>query len=258
MSYRPYSIPVMEHYMDDLPELLGAFGLTRLEAQLYQALFVEGPLNGYEAAKSTGISRSNAYTALASLVDKGAAWLVDGNPSRYTPVPVAEFTGNRIAGLERKRDRIIASMPERATSVGGYVTIRGDGHIRDRLRNLVSGASERVYLACHADLLSTLRDELEAHLAAGKKLVVITSSEAVLPGGETERLTGAEVHVREGEWREIRAIADSRFVLTGELSSGSNATALFSDEPNLVELIKSALRNEITLADLGRDKEARR
>jgi HTH-type transcriptional regulator, sugar sensing transcriptional regulator len=53
------------------------------------------------------------------------------------------------------------------------------------------------------------------------------------------------------------AIADSRYVMTGELgaswlSGGADgATCLFSDHPNLVELFKTALRNEIRLIELG-------
>ena len=41
-------------------EKLGAFGLTRQEANIYLCLYQQGELNGYEVAKLTGISRSNA------------------------------------------------------------------------------------------------------------------------------------------------------------------------------------------------------
>ena len=58
--------------MDNVERLM-EFGLTRHEASLYILLTLEGSLNGYEAAKQSGISRSNAYNALAGLVDKGAA-----------------------------------------------------------------------------------------------------------------------------------------------------------------------------------------
>ena len=50
--------------MDNV-ELLMSFGLTRQEARVYVLLLGEGALSGYEAAKRLGISRSNAYAALA-------------------------------------------------------------------------------------------------------------------------------------------------------------------------------------------------
>ena len=56
--------------------LLMNFGLTRQEANLYVLLVLEGELNGYEAAKKSGISRSNTYNALAGLVEKGAAYML--------------------------------------------------------------------------------------------------------------------------------------------------------------------------------------
>ena len=46
-------------------------GLTRHEAQLFLLLSTEGVMSGYEAAKQSGVSRSNAYIALAGLVSKG-------------------------------------------------------------------------------------------------------------------------------------------------------------------------------------------
>lgn len=70
--------------MDNVERLM-EFGLTRHEASLYILLTLEGSLNGYEAAKQSGISRSNAYNALAGLVDKGAAYIQEEDTVRYTP-----------------------------------------------------------------------------------------------------------------------------------------------------------------------------
>ena len=55
----------------EIVERLMHFNLTRQEATLYLLLVKAGRLTGYEAAKQTGISRSNTYTALAGLVEKG-------------------------------------------------------------------------------------------------------------------------------------------------------------------------------------------
>ena len=55
--------------MDNVERLM-EFGLTRHEASLYILLTLEGSLNGYEAAKQSGISRSNAYNALVQPIYK--------------------------------------------------------------------------------------------------------------------------------------------------------------------------------------------
>jgi len=236
---------------NDPVSLLADFGLTRQESAVYLSLVSEGALNGYEVAKCLGVSRSNAYTALSSLVDKGAAWTVDGTPTRYTAVPPAEFTENKLRGLTSARARLLAAIPSRKESSGGYVTIRGRAHILDRLRHLILETEERLYLSLDSRILELLRDEITSVARAGKRLVIISSRAGLESRSLVDALFGAEIHGTASEPEQIRAIADSRYVMTGDVPEGDAACCLFSDERNLVELFKSALRNEITLADLG-------
>ena len=67
-------------------EYLVHFGLSRQEALVYEQLLAGGKQTGYEIARDTGISRSNAYTSLAALVEKGAAYLVEESAKKYIPV----------------------------------------------------------------------------------------------------------------------------------------------------------------------------
>ena len=76
----------MEH--TSFVERLMDFGLTRQEAGIYECLLREGKTTGYEVAKQLGISRSNAYNSLASMTEKGAAYLVEeGTTKKYAPSP---------------------------------------------------------------------------------------------------------------------------------------------------------------------------
>ena len=93
-------------------ECLMNFGLTRQEANLYVLLVLEGELNGYEAAKKSGISRSNTYNALAGLVEKGAAYMSEEDTVKYQAVPVEEFCDNRDPGLEKKQKRACCKTSE--------------------------------------------------------------------------------------------------------------------------------------------------
>ncbi len=242
---------------NDILSLLVDFGLTRQEGAVYLSLVTEGALNGYEIAKSLGISRSNAYTALSSLVDKGAAWTVDGTPTRYTAVPAEEFTDNALRRLASSRMRLLASIPEKKERAGGYITIRGKAQILDRLRHLILGTEERLYLALDSRILDLYREEISSVARAGKRLVIISSRAGLESRSLADAFSGAEIHGTATEPGQIRAIADSRYVMTGDVPEGDSAACLFSDERNLVELFKSALRNEITLADLGEKGETR-
>ena len=158
----------------NLIEGLTNFNLTKQEATLYVLLLKAGQLTGYEAAKQTGISRSNTYTALAGLVEKGAAYVLEeGKVTRYTPVAPEEFCSNKISRLEEIKQDILQQLPVLASDAEGYITIKGEQEIINKLRNTVRQAKERIYVSGNLRLLELLRTELEDALGRGLKVVII-------------------------------------------------------------------------------------
>lgn len=229
----------------DTIELLTSFGLTRQEATLYLALNQEGSLTGYEAAKHTGISRSNTYTALAGLVDKGAALVMESKATHYVPVPVEEFCQNKIKRLSQMAEQLARAIPARAELPAGYITVKGSRHILEKAANIIAQAQRRVYLSAGEPVVSQLGPTLASLAAAGKKVVVITSS--------PETIAGARVYRAKVPAGQIRLIADSCRVLTGDVAD-SASTCLYSEKQNLVDLIKDTIKNEIKLIKLENEK----
>ena len=212
----------------NLIEGLTNFNLTKQEATLYVLLLKSGQMTGYEAAKQTGISRSNTYTALAGLVDKGAAYVLEeGKVTRYTPVPAAEFCSNKISCLEEIKKDILQQLPVLNN---------------DKMRNTVRQAQARIYLSANSRMLELLLPELQAALQRGLKVVVI--------GDKSFSLPGAICYGTNKQSEQIRLIADSHTVLTGDLQDDEDSTCLYSCKRNLVDLFKEALQNEIALIKL--------
>jgi sugar-specific transcriptional regulator TrmB len=234
----------------DPAELLGDFGLGRQEAAVYVELLAQGELNGYEVAKALGISRSNAYTALAGLADKGAARISEGPTTRYSAVPGPEFVAARLARLRASGERLLAVLPERRQPTGGYLTVRGAENILDRLQHLLTTVRQRVYVALPGKILATCVPTLHDCLKAGRKVVIVTDAKGAQDRAVRE-LDGAIVYVGRVPANSVRAIVDSHHVLTGDVRGGKDATCLDSDNKNLVDLFKSALRYEIRLIELG-------
>ncbi|MBE6048323.1 MAG: TrmB family transcriptional regulator [Clostridium sp.] len=230
--------------METIDRLI-SFGLTRHEASIYLLLFQEGELNGYEASKLTSISRSNAYNALASLVEKGAAYIIEGDTIKYTPVPMEEFCDNKIKDLVMNKKEILKSVPKRRCENNGYITIIGEKHIMDKIRNILKNTEKRVYLSVYNNILSKFEDELTALVKRGIKVVIITNLKF--------KLEGAIIYYANVKAEQIRLIADSKYVLTGELRDKVNSTCLYSSNDNLVEIFKESLRNEIKLIELRKD-----
>lgn len=227
----------------DLIEGLTNFNLTKQEATLYVLLLKSGQLTGYEAAKQTGISRSNTYTALAGLVDKGAAYVLEeGKVTRYTPVAPAEFCSNKISYLEEVKKDILQQLPVLSNDAEGYITIKGAREIINKLRNTVNQARARIYISANTRMLELLSPELTDALQRGLKVVIIGDKSFLLPGAICYGTT------KQSE--QIRLIADSHTVLTGDLQDDEDSTCLYSCKRNLVDLFKEALKNEIALIEL--------
>jgi len=218
------------------------FGLTRQEGAIYSALLNHGDMTGYEVAKDTGISRSNAYAGLAALVEKGAAYLVQGEATKYRPVEIKTFTENRILELQKSAAWLEKHSPRKVVSCDGYITIIGAKNIKNKIRQMLKKTELRVYMMAPSDLLLDYEAELGGLVKAGKKVVLLTKG---------FKLGGAKIYETKPEPGRIRFIADSSYVLTGELTGDEHDTCLYSGQKNLVEVMKEALKDKITLLSEG-------
>lgn len=228
-------------------EKLTLFGLTRQEATIYINLFQNGASNGYEVAKATGISRSNVYNALAGLVEKGAAYLMEGASNKYIAVPIEEFYHNKLRAMSEAKEFLQKNLIPAEDATDGYITIDGCVHIKDKMFNMLDQADKRIYISLPFQYLEEIRDKLEKLIKNRIKVVVITNEDFYLPG--------AEVYLAEKRDKQIRLIVDSTYVLTGEFSGSDDDTCLYSGQKNFVNVFKEALRNEIKLIELGKIKE---
>lgn len=220
-------------------------GLTKQEATIYCKLLECGKQTGYEISKSTGISRSNAYSALSSLVDKGAAYLLEESAKKYIPVAVEEFCDNYIRKMEKSKEWLLLNQPQTKQEEEGYITIDGPEHILDKAQTLLANIDARVYITGKPEFLNLLRTELEDAIQSEKKVVIVTDAPFALKG--------AKIYISDDRGKQVGVIADSRYTLTGEYGANSTNTCLYSGQKNLVTLFKNALANEIKLISIRRN-----
>ena len=227
--------------MDSLiVENLISFGLTRQEAAIYLELLKHGDLTGYELSKETGISRSNIYSSLAGLAEKGAACLIEGESTKYTAVPMKNFVENTLNELTEKGDYLKQHAPKKIHVSTGYITIQGARNIRNKIAQMIHETTLRLYLMASADIIREYSDELKKLVASGKKVVLLT---------DDFKIEGAIIYNTQTEQNQIRLITDSAYVLTGELTGDEHDTCLYSGQKNLVTVMKEALKNKIELLD---------
>jgi HTH-type transcriptional regulator, sugar sensing transcriptional regulator len=226
----------------DLITALMKTGLTKHESLLYLTLCKEGELSGYEAAKVTGISRSNAYLALAGLTEKGGACRIEGVTVKYLAVPVQELVKNIRRQMDEALIFVAENTPHKNEPLEPFITITGKSQIVNKMNNIISQATERIYFSCSQSELLLVDTAIVAARDRGLKVVIITTPPFNLPG--------IIVHYRAKEPGQIRLIADTSYVLTGEISSGVESNCLYSRNKNLIQLIKDSLTNEIKLINL--------
>lgn len=243
----------------EFTEKLLLFGLGRQEALLYRCLLQNGELTGYEAAKLTGISRSNVYNGLASLTEHGAAYVLEGMPKRYTAVGLEEFCDNRIRYLREVGKQLVKNCPGPAAESEGYITVEGYQHICDKIHHMLLGARERIYFSASGGFLARWREEIGEQVRLGRKVVLLSGDADAVFAGEKELREGIIFYetpsgMKEGREKQVRLIIDSAYVLTGEVEGGSRDTCLYSAQKNFVAVFKDAMRNEIELVRIREGK----
>jgi len=231
---------------NNILDILCQFGLTRQEATIYLCLYHYGELTGYEVAKHTGISRSNVYSGLSGLSDKGAAYLAEGNTSKYVPVPIAEFCENKIRYMQSEKEYLVKNIPAMKQVQIGYITIEGYRNILDKIINMIQSAQKRIYLSASAEMIGLLGEELEK--VADRKIKLVLLSDA-LP--ESEKIRKSCIfYLCSDRGRNVRLIIDSEFALTGALLGNKDDTCLYTGQDNFIQVFKEALRNEMQLISL--------
>lgn len=224
-----------------IQESLKEFGLTGQEAAIYETLLVNGEMSGYEVSKETGISRSYVYGALVNLVDKGAAYLIEGDVAKYTPVAMETFCNNTIKNLSKKATYLIEHAPKKKIVTDGYITIQGTSRIEDKLEEMLDKCEKRLYLMASSAVCELLHETLCKLVRDGKKTVILSDRDVI---------EGSIFYETAIEPYQIRLITDSSFVLTGTYGDEGNDACLYSGQANLVTVMKEALGNRISLIEL--------
>lgn len=224
-------------------ERLMLFGLSRQEAVIYSCLYENGAMNGYETAKLTGISRSNVYGALSGLVEKGAAYLMEGASNKYVAVPVTELCENRIRMLEEAKDYLEAHLQPPSEEADGYITIEGSRNIENKILAMLQKTEKRIYISLPYAFLEKWKSHLIQLHEQGIKVVILTDQEV--------SIGTIQIYVSKTNEQQIHLIVDSKYVLTGDYSGTEHDTCLYSGQKNFVNVLKQALRNEIRLIELS-------
>jgi sugar-specific transcriptional regulator TrmB len=153
------------------------FGFTPTESLIYQVLLTSGPGTGYALARSAGLARANAYSALEGLVAKGAARVDGGRPRQYRPEPptslIARITNDHGHALEKLSTDLQSILVPGTPTV---VELSSGRAVLQLLTHNVARATESVRLLAPADAYPLLAPALRRPHSADVVLELFSSS----------------------------------------------------------------------------------
>lgn len=220
-----------------MPDLT-RFGFTPTEGLVYQVLLTGGPGTGYAIARSAGLARANAYSALEGLVAKGAARVDGGRPKRYRPESpaalIARISNDHGQALERlSRDLEAVSVPETET----LVELMSSRALLQLLSHDVARAARSVDLLAPPDAYPLLAPALRRPFAAGIALRLSATGPVDLGFAPVEQV---DADAREWPGMPVLLVVDDRSAVLAS-RNGTEVRGHWSTAPTFVAGARLAL-----------------
>jgi sugar-specific transcriptional regulator TrmB len=213
------------------------FGFTPTESLVYEVLLTSGPGTGYAIARSAGLARANAYSALEGLVAKGAARVEGGRPRQYRPEApaglIARIAHNHGLALDRlSTDLETIAVPSTPT----VVEIESGRAVLQLITHDVARASRSVGLLAPPDAFPLLAPALRRPVSASLPVSLWSTGPVDLGFASVELVSGD--HGWPG--MPIIAVVDDRSAILG-FRQGNEVRGHWSTAPAFVAAARLAL-----------------
>jgi sugar-specific transcriptional regulator TrmB len=213
------------------------FGFTPTESLVYEVLLTSGPGTGYGIARSAGLARANAYSALEGLVAKGAARVEGGRPRQYRPEApaglIARIAHNHGLALDRlSTDLETIAVPSTPT----VVEIESGRAVLQLITHDVARASRSVGLLAPPDAYPLLSPALRRPVSAGLPVSLWSTAPVDLGFAPVELASGD--HGWPG--MPIIAVVDDHSAIVG-FRQGNEVRGHWSTAPAFVAAARLAL-----------------
>ncbi|MDY7079343.1 MAG: helix-turn-helix domain-containing protein [Chloroflexota bacterium] len=228
-------------------------GFSEYEAKAYVALLRESPVTGYQLSKTSGVPRSMIYEVLGKLTARGAAMtLRKGNSTQYAPIPADEFLDQL---LEEQEGLIVSLKGDLAHLTSApdleYVwNIEGQENILAKAEEMIDQARTRIYLALLPATFLDMRPALEEAIGRDVRVVIYTTDDLDLPGGEVVVAPTSEEALSQAGGLGLILVIDSEEVLVGEWLTATQARASWTSSPLLVFIAEHHLRTDLYLPQI--------
>lgn len=242
--------------MEAIRRAIEALGFTSTEADCYLHLLQHGEGTGYAIAKGLGRPAAQVYTALESLLGKGAVLATDGEPRRW----LALEPGVLLAQLERafgarlrEAARALAEVPSSGTAASVF-RLQTTAQVEERLKQMLEAAQDVVLVDAFPAVLGRILPELLACARGGVRVAVKSYAECPEAELEVYRPADAASIVRDVPGQVLQCAVDGEQFLAAlfdeELSEVRSA--MWSADPLIAGLQHNGLACELGYTRFGR------
>jgi sugar-specific transcriptional regulator TrmB len=236
-------------------ERLNTLGFTKYEAVAYLLLLEHQPATAYEISKRGALTKGNTYTALESLVAKGAAQPVSHDPVRYAAVaPETLFRRLSRSMTELCRDLTGALTTQRRQTTEHVWTLEGEQRIEDRIVDMLDRAKRQIWIKGPDHRLTRFLPAIRSAMARGVKVLIIFFGDE--RARDALRLgPRAKVYLHEGSGRML-AVGASQFVVSIDFAEalvadfGDLPRGVYTRSDSVVFMAETMIRHEVYLAEI--------
>lgn len=231
-------------------------GFTEYEAKLYLLLLQKGELNGYQAAKYSEIPKANTYSALNSLTEKGYAYRIEEDSTRFVPRIFTEIASNKVKELESSLKFIEDNLPKRKYDQDNYLTIEGTDKIVDKILHMIENTREKILLDLWAEDFNLIKNSLLTAQKRGVKLFIVYMGDDN-KYSETNNIGNIYIHEPSNggisnDGRDFTMTCDHSEAISGSIGD-VNGKAIYSSNKSFINLAVESIAHDILLTEATRD-----
>lgn len=234
---------------------LNTLGFTKYEAIAYLLLLEHQPATAYEISKRGALTKGNTYTALESLVAKGAAQPVSNNPLRYAAVAPRALFRRLSRSMSDLCQQLVGSLTNHRQQTTEHVwTLEGEHNIDNRIVDMVDRAKRQIWIKGPDHRLAHYLGAVRKAATRGVQVLVILFGDE-RSRSELKLAPRAKVYLHEGSGHML-AVGARQFVITTDFSE---ALVAYFDEPargvytrsdSVVFMAETMIRHEVYLAEI--------
>ncbi len=238
---------------NDIVQRLTTFGFSKTDALVYLDVLKNGRTNGYQIAKSLGMTRSTVYSSIDNLYLQGYLYMISGSVKEYEAkspdvilAQIREKTIDDITVL--KKELAVLSKSEEKPF---FFNLSGYESLTMKIKEIINGSKNELYINTDFDL-ALFQRELQAAITRGVRVICFSFNQM------HSSVDGIEIfsrsHIPEHDHPSTRFMLVCDTLETLVFSNLTAAQGIYTNEKILVKIISEHIHSDIYLSGLFGDK----